>query len=130
MNKINKIEKDIAKGFDDLDKEEIINYLYHIFKLIGPRLTEQVHAKARNIYYRYLVLEDSENADNDYLNAISAEFLQKWSSSVEAMQILDDLTTIRNTQHLTAVMNIVLSLLKTNSLLERALEIKRKKETT
>jgi len=130
MNKLDLIEKEIASGYKNLTKEKMSNYFSEVLRAIGPAITKKVHSKTRSIYFRYCVVDSCEEKDYEYMNELSEEFLNKWNGSVELIPMTEDLTDIRSSEHLTAVMKIVVEVLKAHLLVEKALEIKRKKETT
>ena len=122
MNKYEITEMALKDGFSFNTAEEMKIYLQQLLRFAGIRTVIEAHTKARNIYFRFLVIEKSQGEGIESLNAKSREFLTAWGKCSESGNVNDmvnQLLTIESNQQLSSVIRLVLEIGKKNHFIEK-----------
>jgi len=128
---INKLNVDLLDGYKHYGIEYLNIYTKQVLSEVGNKNILEIHKKARHLYYRFLVLEQFKDKDDEFVNEKTTEFLHLWNETEEKKdksRAIKNLCNIKEHKQLILLVKIIIDVLKTYLLVEKALELKAKQK--
>lgn len=127
---INKLNEELLDGYKHYGIEYLNIYTKKILLEVGNKQRLEIHKKAKHTYYRFLVLEQFKDKDDDFINEKTTEFLHLWNETTtkqDANRVINDLCNIKEHKQFILLVKTIIDVLKSDMLIAKALEIKANK---